>query len=917
MAQVTSHIHAFNAGEMSAAAQARIDQEKLRLGADIQENLLPYVVGKAIMRPGTQYLGASKSNNQARGIPFVRSIAAPAAIELTNGYMRVWVNDALVTRAAVTSTVTNGDFSSATGWTLTTTGDAVADINSTVSGALYMSTSSTGSTAYCERSVTTSSAGTEHALRIVVTRGPVRFLCGSSSGTDDYITETTLDTGIHSLSFTPSGTYYVRFFVQSTPATIVDSITVEAAGVMEIAAPWVTAELLQIKYALSIDVMFLAHTNWQPRKIERRNSTSWSLALYHADDGPFTTDRTALTRLKCSNTFGNVTVTSERNFFTADHVGALFRQTHTRMDANFKLAGEEQYTQSWKTRGIGSDHEFSVTRSGTWVGTLVLQRSYLGPTVGFQDTGTSWTSNGSTTGLGTGTSYDNQDIWYRIGFKTSGYTSGTAALLVTYSGYSKSGVVRITDYSSPTSVSGEVLEPFANTFFTEDWQEGEWSDVRGWPSAVAFHEGRLWFGRDDRPAGSVSDNYYSYATELVDSSGNFSVTSNASIQRDITTSGSVPHMNWMLSLGRLIFGTDASEISARADALDAPLTPTTITMKDATTIGSNDVTPVKFDKRGFFVNRAGDKLFQLIYSFEQQDYDSKDMTELNEDIGSGGLANGYTLQEIAVARHPQPHILVVRSDGTLLTLLFSIEHNVYAWTKQILDGASGEVESVYVLPSENNHDRVYVWVKRTINGSTVRYLEKFSLHSEAIGQTVTKLADAGVYTAGPVSSVTAAHLASETGLVGWGTKSGTKYVLTGLSANGSGVISLGDTYSSVWVGLPYTGRYRSSKLAYGSGPTSTALLQKKEIQQIGLLLQNTHRDAIQVGPTFSQLDNYILKADTGQALADADAVKSLNDDNMLPFGGKWDTDSRACIKVKSGYPATLLGLVMSVATNVK
>lgn len=917
MAQVTSHIHAFNAGEMSAAAQARIDQEKLRLGADIQENLLPYIVGKAIMRPGTQYLGASKSNNQARGIPFVRSISQTAAIELTDSTMRVWVDDALVTRASVTSTVTNGDFSSGTGWTLSTTGDAVANINSTVSGSLYMSTSSIGTTAYCERSVTTSSAGTEHALRIVVTRGPVTFLCGSASGSDDYIVETTLDTGIHSLAFTPSGTYYVRLKAQSQSAVIVDSITVEAAGVMEISAPWTTAQLRAIKYAQSIDVMWLVHSAWQPRKIERRGDTSWSLTKFSQSDGPFESGPTAAIRIKPSATYGNITITAEQNLFSSDYVGTLIKMAHSRFNGTFKIAGEEQWSDSWKTRGIGDDHGFSVVITGTWVGTLTVQRSYLGPTSGFLDTSTTTSANTTFNNIMNSSSLDNQDIWYRIGFKSAAYTSGTASCQVIYSGYAKTGVARITDYSSATSVSAEVLEDFGNVIYTYDWAEGQWSDVSGWPTAVAFHEGRLWFGRDDHPAGSVSDNYYSFATELVDSTGSYSVTSDAAIQRDITTSGAVPHINWMLSLGRLVIGTDGAEVSARADALDAPLTPTTMTMKDATTIGSNYVTPVKFDKRGFFINRAGDKLFQLIYSFEQQDYDSKDMTELNEDIGSGGLANSYTLQEIAVCRHPQPHILVVRSDGTLITLLFSIEHNIYAWTKQILDGADGVVESVYVLPSENNQDRVYVWVNRTINGSTVRYLEKFCLHSEAIGSTVTKLADAGIYTAGPVSSVTAAHLASETGLIGWGTKSGTQYVLTGLSADGSGVISLGDTYSSVWVGLPYTGRYRSSKLAYGSGQGGTALLQKKQIQQLGILMQNTHRDAVQVGPTFSQLTNYILKADTGQALADADAVKDLNDDNMQPFPGKWDTDSRACVKVKPGHPATLLGLVMAVATNEK
>jgi hypothetical protein len=36
---------------------------------------------------------------------------------------------------------------------------------------------------------------------------------------------------------------------------------------------------------------------------------------------------------------------------------------------------------------------------------------------------------------------------------------------------------------------------------------------------------------------------------------------------------------------------------------------------------------------------------------------------------------------------------------------------------------------------------------------------------------------------------------------------------------------------------------------------------------------------------------------------------------MKPHGGSWDTDSRVCIRVCAGHPATLLGLVMAVKTN--
>jgi hypothetical protein len=296
------------------------------------------------------------------------------------------------------------------------------------------------------------------------------------------------------------------------------------------------------------------------------------------------------------------------------------------------------------------------------------------------------------------------------------------------------------------------------------------------------------------------------------------------------------------------------------------------------------------------------------------------MMEVNEDIGNGGFAGSfaYTIVDMAVQRKPQPYLWCVRSDGTVILLLFSVKHGISAWTRQLFDGASGVVESVYVLPVAGGQDRVYLWIKRTINGSTVRYLEKVCLATEALGASTTKLGDAGVLTAGPVSSVTLAHLANATGLVGWGTTGGTAQPITGLSADGSGVIALGATYTNVWVGLPYTGRYKSAKLAYGA-KHGTALLMQKRIPMMGLLASNMHRDAVRWGRNFSENGGDMWAfgqnaSKDGGAVA-ANTVYATYDEQLRSAGGGWDTDSRLCLKILPGYPATLNGLVMSIETN--
>lgn len=924
-------IHSFAVGEVSTDALARVDQERLRLAAQVQENILPSVIGKGQMRPGTGYLGASKSNAQARGIAFARSVSLTYGLELTNALLRIWTPDSLLTRASVTSSVTNGDFSSSTGWTLTATGGGLADINSTVSGALVLSQVNRGGTALCKRSVSTSSGGTEHALRIVVTRGPVFFRCGSADGLDDYIGSTNLDEGIHSLALTPSGTYYVEFQAVSDRQAIVDSITVEAAGVVEFTAPWATAELFQIQHAQSVDIMWLAHTNWQPRKLERRGATSWSLVKYYPDDGPFALPASGDKQITLTPgaAYGNTTLTASGAAFRSTDVGSLVKINCSGFDSTFALAADGAFTEPVRVKGIGAGKLVTITTTGTWSGSINQLVSLDGPHGAYTDPNTVSAISSNTTGTFDPTAaFDNLVFWVKSGFKTGNYTSGVVLVKVSNGTLTTvgqpstpaagvAGIFRVTGYTSPTSVDVEVVSPPSSLKPTTDWVRGEWSDRRGWPRAVCFHDGRINFGRDDRVWCSVSDNFYSFAAEQPDSAGNLAVTDASAILKNIATSDQALSVNWMLSLQRLCIGSDGAEISARSDAFDSPITPTSSQFKNFETIGSSQVSPAKFGKQAFYVSSAGDKLYKIALAFEQQDYDADDMMELNEDIGNGGLAGSfaYAIVDMAVQRKPQPYIWCVRSDGTVLVLLFSVKHGISCWTRQLFNGASGIVESVYVLPTSGGQDRVYFWVKRTINGSTVRYLEKLCLRTEAVGATTTKLLDAGQFFAGAASTVTVAHLANAT-VYAWG--NGVQ--LGPFTADGSGNVALGVSATNIWVGLPYTGKYQTAKLAYGA-QEGTALLQKKDVEQIGLLASNILPSGVRYGKDFTSLSGDGLAmwplpaAGLGTNVGGATAVQTVLDEDEFPFDQDWSTDSRVCLQIAPNTPATFNALVVSLKTN--
>ena len=127
MARQKTALLAFNRGLVSRLGLARIDLKRVAMSAEVYTNFMPRVLGSMMLRPGLQHLGSTADNNTAYFLPFVFSIADKALLELTDFLLRVWIDGALVTRPAVTTTITNGTFlTDLTGWTDADEGSAAS-----------------------------------------------------------------------------------------------------------------------------------------------------------------------------------------------------------------------------------------------------------------------------------------------------------------------------------------------------------------------------------------------------------------------------------------------------------------------------------------------------------------------------------------------------------------------------------------------------------------------------------------------------------------------------------------------------------------------------------------------------------------------------------------------------------------------
>ena len=904
------YLFALNGGEVSPLAMGRVDLSRMRIAGETNLNIIPRVIGPIQARPGFGYLGSTDGDGVARNIPFIFSATDTALVELSDLKLRVWIDGSLVSRNSVSTTVTNGDMSSSTGWTLTTTGTGVADINSTNANALTLQTPGRGDTALAKRSdsVAGGDQNVEHGIEVTVDRGPVRLRIGSTDGGQDYLNEVELGTGFHSLVFTPTGgTFYIQFSAESEAERIVSDVSIASSGTMELVTEWGEDDLFTLRYDQSGDVIYMTSSlgTYKPKKIIRYGTRAWSLVDYDFKDGPFR-GKTADLTLTPSARNGNGTLTASKPFFDANHVGTCFRITHNDTSVLNVLTGDDVYTDTVAVSGnsyydIDQDNTNEATDerdivlgiTGTWSGTITVQLSY--------DEGATWVPFNSYSGNTAATirpGYPNSTVLVRAGFVGNDHTSGSATVSLAYDGGGGDGYVLITSITSSTVAEYEVVKRLHNVEAAQEWAEGRFSSFRGQPTAVGLFEGRLWWGGNDKLAGSISDDYESFDEEETTDAG--------PVIRSVATGG-VNSIRWILGLSRLCIGTAGSEPVGRSSSFDEPVTPANFSLKDASTQGSADVQAVKVDKTAIFVQRSGKRAYLLNYNLNDQDYGSGELSRFHPTVLDAGV------KVLAVQRQPDTRIWFALEDGTAAVLLHEPDEDVLAWYRVTTDGL---IEDVAVLPNTDDDD-VYVIVNRTINGATKRYLERLAYDHQAQGGTTHYMAD---------SYVTATLSASDT-MTGLSHLEGEDVVVWVDGApimNGdvpqtytvsSGSITLDQAYTATAIaGLAYTWQWQSAKLAYGV-QDGNPISRRKKVSQVAPILYKTHIRGIQYGYNFTDMTYLPLVSNIDGAAEATSKVYDTYDPDHQALPGRWDTDARVCLQGMAPLPCTILALSLIVDAN--
>ncbi|HEX03851.1 MAG TPA: hypothetical protein ENH10_01650, partial [Bacteroidetes bacterium] len=118
MGKQNTSLAKFNRGLISPKALARVDIKRAAFAAETMDNWTPRVFGSMMLRPATKYLASTASDAAAFNIPFIFSSTDLALVEVTDLAVRIWIDDALMSRSSVSSVVSNGTFdSNVTSWT--------------------------------------------------------------------------------------------------------------------------------------------------------------------------------------------------------------------------------------------------------------------------------------------------------------------------------------------------------------------------------------------------------------------------------------------------------------------------------------------------------------------------------------------------------------------------------------------------------------------------------------------------------------------------------------------------------------------------------------------------------------------------------------------------------------------------------
>ena len=729
-----------------------------------------------------------------------------------------------------------------------------------------------------------------------------------------------------------------------------DGGQVESGGsAVEVTTVYTASDLDGLKFAQAADTMYIVSPNHPIYKITRTSHTAWTITEVTTQRGPFLDQNITTTTLTPDSRDGTIRLTASADLWTADDVGRLVKIE----DGFVKITSRVSATVA-----DGTAQELEDGRSE-------ILPSYAAATSSFHE------GDPDATGLEHNDRIeDTAAAFIDQGFKVgqtiiiSGSTSNntTDGHLVVDVTDSVITLAPGADLATEAADSGHTLQ--GKLVATDEWSLGAFSKATGYPRAVAFYEQRLVFaGTSEQPQ-----------TLFFSQGGDFENFESGTAADDgmVYTIGSntVNVIRFLASTRNLIVGTSGGEFVVRASGADEAITPTNIQIKQQTSHGSADITPMQAGNAVLFVQRAKRKVLELQFNFDVDGYIAPDVALISEHITENGL------DELAYQQEPDSILWGRRGDGQLACMTYKREEQVIGWSRQILGGVFGTgdaiVESIATIPGDLDEDQVWVVVKRTVNSATKRYIEYIKdfdfgtdvnnaifvdssltftgvtstlAGAEAADQTTITLADASsfpssgaikigteviTYSGKSTNDLTgcsrgvvgdpAAHSSGATvtqatlSLSGLNHLEGQTVSILGDGAVhpdktvSSGAVTLERYVTKAHAGLSYNSTLRTLRVDAGSAMGTS----QGKVKRINELTVRLYRSVgLKVGRDASNLD--IVPFRSSAASMDA-PIALYTGDKEIELNGNYDTDGQLTIRQDQPLPMNILAVYATLST---
>jgi len=693
------------------------------------------------------------------------------------------------------------------------------------------------------------------------------------------------------------GNTYIRFYKDKGQI-------ISGASPYEISTPYLTAELFEIKFAQSADVMYITHPNHEVMKLSRTGHTAWTLSEVEFTNGPYLAVNTTTTTLTPASAGVATGVNITASAITGINSGTGFQTTDVGRIIAFN-SGIAKITARTNTTVVVCTITTAFTNTDATVG------FYLGA---FSDT----TGHPSSVSffeqrlVFAGTISEPQTLFFSKAGDYENMTSGTnpndsmiytiASNQVNAIRYMKAVrtlVVGTTGGEFTVSADGTDASITPTNITIKRQSSFGSANVDAIPAGNAI----LFLQKAKRKIRELQYNFDSDGYQAPDLTILNDVVTNTGIN-EMVYQQEPDSIIWCVRddgvLAALTYQRSENVVAWSRHIIGGRFNEATITVSDYAniavgtklTLTKSDGTSVVFTSEAI----SGSAPSETLGFRPNQDNDTT----------ADNIYTAINAHADFIVSNPAANIVIVREtthSGTGLLKIVSTDTTRLTTT----DESEAVVESAATVSGILTEDELWVIVKRTVNGSTKRYVECFSVFDfDETSAPDFKFLDSHLsYSGSSTSTLTGlGHLEGQTvGVLADGAAHANKIV-------SSGSISLDRAATKACVGLSYDSILQTMRIE-GGAAEGTSQGKTKRISKVVLRLFETV--GVKVGPTLTNLENIPFRTTSSLLSNPVDTL--LAGDKEIEFRDDYNSDGFIFIKQDQPLPCSILAIYPTLVTS--